>query len=171
MGTLWASETVFGDTLVYVDMNGSRMNRIPIGYAKESNPLPICRMYREWLVSRYRLEPDLALKYLSDEGPLKADKSEEEMKALQHIRHCPKCKGWINSVIPKEVLERQRRMLRYCCAGMFCAVEENGKRGDDRIEFALFRGEDPCWMMNGKWSFISYCPWCGKKLPDKPFIP
>jgi hypothetical protein len=34
----------------------------------------------------------------------------------------------------------------------------------------MFRGEDPCWEIDGKNAFAVYCPWCGTKLPDGPFI-
>jgi hypothetical protein len=53
---------------------------------------------------------------------------------------------------------------------MFVAVEEADSRDKNKITFELFRGEDPCWMIDGRRSFISFCPWCGKKLPDHPFI-
>jgi hypothetical protein len=53
---------------------------------------------------------------------------------------------------------------------MFVATEEYKERGKTRISFELFRGEDPCWLIDGNRAFITYCPWCGKKLPDKPFI-
>jgi len=147
------------------------MTSIPITDAGDADPLPICGAYREWLVTRYRVDSILALKYLTDDRPTIEAERDSERKAIDHIRHCPKCKEWINRVIPKDIFQRQKRMLRYCCAGMFCATEEYKERDKTRITFELFRGEDPCWMIDGKRSFISFCPWCGKKLPDKPFIP
>ena len=54
---------------------------------------------------------------------------------------------------------------------MFVAFEESDARNKNRVTFELFRGEDPCWMIDGIRGFISFCPWYGKKLPDKPFIP
>jgi len=50
---------------------------------------------------------------------------------------------------------------------MYVAIEEPA---DIRISFEMFRGEDPCWKIEGKHTFASYCPWCGQKLPSKPFI-
>jgi len=64
---------------------------------------------------------------------------------------------------------RQREWLVNCCAGMFVAVEEAEGSVTNRITFEMFRGEDPCWMIDGIHSFISYCPWCGKKLPNRTF--
>jgi hypothetical protein len=52
---------------------------------------------------------------------------------------------------------------------MFVAVEEP-KNKKSKITFYMFRGEDPCWQIEGVMTFISYCPWCGKKMPEKPFI-
>jgi hypothetical protein len=75
----------------------------------------------------------------------------------------------MHSVIPESVLRRQRRLTEYCCAGMFVAVEQVDGPITNRITFEMFRGEDPCWMIDDIHSFISYCPWCGKKLPKRPF--
>lgn len=110
----------------------------------------------------------IALCYYSDEPPVSDRDLDADQKARRHIKTCPKCRMWIHFAIPEAVMQRQYRLSRYCCAGMFVAVEEPS--GKDKIDFELFRGEDPCWRINGKRSFISFCPWCGKKLPDKPFI-
>src|ERR1051326_7034767 len=145
------------------------MNTIAITEADGSEPLAICRAQREWLVARYPLETMLALKYYSDDLPVAERDSAMDAKAIDHLRKCPKCREWLHQVIPQDVLRRQSRLARYCCSGMFVAVEESGRYGKNKITFELFRGEDPCWMIDGKHSFISYCPWCGKKLPDRPF--
>jgi hypothetical protein len=130
-----------------------------------SEPLPICRIQRGWLVERYKLEAMIALKFFSNDFD-----STTEATAIDHIRQCLKCREWIHRIIPEDVLRRQSRLARYCCASMFVAVEETGSHGKNKITFELFRGEDPCWKIGGVRSFISFCPWCGKKLPDKPFI-
>lgn len=144
------------------------MITIPISEPDGSDPLPICRAQRLWLVDRYKLDSMIALCYYTDDYPVKSSDLDAEDKARKHIRSCPKCVEWIHFAIPEHVLERQRRLAKYCCAGMFVAIEEPDNR--NKIEFSLFRGEDPCWKIDGKLSFISYCPWCGKKLPNKPFV-
>jgi hypothetical protein len=53
---------------------------------------------------------------------------------------------------------------------MYCAVEEHEERGTPRFSFFLFRDEDPCWQIDGQNAFAVYCPWCGRKLPNAPFI-
>jgi hypothetical protein len=145
------------------------MTSIPLTGPGESEPLAICRSNRSWLVDRYKIDAMIALRYYSDEMPLSERDASSDNKATEHIRKCPKCREWINSVIPKPILQRQHRLTKYCCAGMFVAIEESQK-GKNKITFQLFRGEDPCWMIDGVNSFITFCPWCGKKLPDKPFI-
>ena len=144
------------------------MTPIPINEPDGSEPLAICRSNRSWLVDRYKVDAMVALRYYSDEPPVSDRDSQADTKAVEHIRKCPKCRDWIHHSIPASVMTRQHRLSRYCCAGMFVAFEEPS--GKNRIEFELFRGEDPCWKIDGHRSFISYCPWCGKKLPDKPFI-
>jgi hypothetical protein len=138
------------------------MNTITISEQDGSEPLPICRTQREWLVEQYKLEAMIALQFFSEDSQIST--------AIKHVRECQKCREWLHRIVPADVLRRQSRLVRYCCASMFVAVEEATSRNENKITFALFRGEDPCWMIDGRWSFISFCPWCGKKLPDKPFI-
>lgn len=146
------------------------MNEIDITDGEGRTPLGICRAQREWLVSRYKAIELIALKYFIEDAPVaEGDKNTDE-KAIKHIRQCPKCREWFHRVTPEATLRRQSRLARYCCAGMFVAVEEFEGDNRNRIEFELFRGEDPCWKVDGIRTFASYCPWCGKKLPDKPFI-
>ena len=61
----------------------------------------------------------------------------------------------------------QKRPEPYCCPAMRSAV---GKWGflKDRVRFMMVRGEHPGWRF-GKSSLILFCPWCGKKLPDRQF--
>ena len=146
------------------------MRTIPILEPNGEEPLPICRHNRDWLVSRYRVEAVIALKYLSDEPIVSDSEKDSDSKAVDHIRKCPKCRAWVHHVVPKDIFIRQSRMVKYCCSGMFVACEEYKERDKNRITFDLYRGEDPCWMIDGKRSFISFCPWCGKKLPERPFI-
>ncbi len=147
------------------------MNAIPLNDADGSDGLPFCRTQRERLVSRYKHEAMIALKFFSSGLPVAEHETNSDTKAIKHVRNCPKCRDWFHSAIPDDLLRRQSRLSRYCCAGMFVAFEETGARNKNRITFEMYRGEDPCWMIGGVRSFISFCPWCGKKLPDKPFIP
>jgi len=141
---------------------------IPIKEPDKSEPLPICARNRSWLVDRYQIDSMIALRYYSDNEPISERDKEADAKAIDHIRKCPKCRDWIHNVIPKEIMRRQHRLSKYCCAGMFVAVEEP-KNKKNRITFYMFRGEDPCWQIKGVMTFISYCPWCGEKMPEKPF--
>jgi hypothetical protein len=150
-------------------LSGITMNSIQLTDADGSEGLPVCRAQREWLVSRYKSESMIALKFFSDDMPVAERDASMDAKAIDHVRKCPKCRDWFHHVVPATVLRRQSRLSRYCCAGMFVACEESNT--PNRITFELFRGEDPCWEIDGIHSFISFCPWCGKKLPGKPFIP
>jgi hypothetical protein len=136
--------------------------------ADGGNPLPICIRNREWIVNRYQLDASIALRFLGTDMPVRTEERDEDEKALKHLRECPKCRAWVHEIVPADMFRRQSRLVRYCCAGMFCAVEEPREVS---VSFELFRGEDPCWKIDEKRAFISYCPWCGKKLPNQPFIP
>jgi len=146
------------------------MNAIPLTDADGSDGQPICRKQREWLVSRYKNESLIALKFFSDDlGGAERD-VRLETKAIKHVRKCQKCRDWLDRIVPADVLARQSRISRYCCICMFAAFEETAARSKYRITFSLFRGEEPCWMIGGVRGIIFFCPWCGKKLPAKPFI-
>lgn len=95
-------------------------------------------------------------------------KKELILAALDHIRGCPECQSWLREQVPEEIFTRQEKISKYCCVMMFGAVEEGRTH---QINFAMFRGEDPCWKIDGQWSGISFCPWCGQRLPNQPFIP
>lgn len=146
------------------------MITIPTSDADGKEPIPMCRSYRDWLIAYYKLPEMIVLRYFIDELPVQSDKKADEAKAVKHLRECPKCRNWVNTIVPESTLRRQSRQAKYCCSGMFCAIEEPGQRGSPHITFSMFRGEDPCWQIDGNNAFLVYCPWCGKKLPDKPFI-
>lgn len=143
---------------------------IPLNDADGSESLPICRAQREWLVTRYKLESAIALKFFTDDLPVAQGDRHTDAHAIEHVRRCPRCRDWLHAAVPPDVLRRQRRLSRYCCAGMFTAIEEANGPNKNKITFEMFRGEDACWMIDGIRSFISYCPWCGKKLPGQPFV-
>ena len=145
------------------------MNDIDITSTNETEPLPICRRSREGLVSKYHLVEMIALEYFEARKTHGKGEQDPEDVSLAHLLKCPKCRDWFYEAVPSEILKRQKRLTQYCCAGMFCAVEENKERNQPEVEFTLFRGEDPCWLIDGKQSCISFCPWCGEKLPEKPF--
>ena len=134
-----------------------------------AEPLPVCQSKRKWIVDRYRDAPMIALRYFSDDVPVSTGDVETDRKSMDHIRKCPRCREWLHVVVPPETLRRQSRLTRYCCASMYVAIEEP-HGADIRMSFEMFRGEDPCWKIEGKHAFASYCPWCGQKLPSKPFI-
>lgn len=147
------------------------MSPIPLTDKDGSDPLSICRVQREWLVSRYRDAESIALRYFSNDLPIADRDRATDEKAVDHIRKCPRCREWFHQVVPDDVLRRQSRLVRYCCASMFVAVEEADLYPSmPKISFELFRNEDPCWKIDDRYGFISFCPWCGKKLPDQPFI-
>jgi hypothetical protein len=130
-----------------------------------------CARVREYLLEGCYSDPHiLALWRLSKDHTIKGSSSEESEAAWKHIQSCSKCDAWLHEIVPGEILNRQSRLVRYCCSAMFVAVEESDKYQRNRFTYSLFRGEDVCWRIDGKQSFAMFCPWCGHKLPDRPFI-
>lgn len=145
------------------------MKTISVQDADGKEPLPICRRNRDWLIDHYKVAEMIVLRFFSDAPPVNAKYKAEEEKAIKHLRECPKCRPWTSTIVSEHMYRRQANLARYCCSGMYCAVEEHAERGGPQFSFTMFRGEDPCWQINGHNTFASYCPWCGKKLPDHPF--
>ncbi len=129
----------------------------------------MCRRTRDWLIEHYKQAEMIVLRFFSDASPVNPQYKTEEEKAIKHLRECPKCRPWVSTIVSAPIYRRQANLARYCCAGMYCAVEEHEERGGPQFSFVMFRDEDPCWQINGHNTFASYCPWCGKKLPDHPF--
>jgi hypothetical protein len=154
---------------VYTQSSPPKQKEVQITEPDGSEPLSICARNRSRLVDTYHIDAMIALRYYSDNEPVSERDKVSDLKSIDHVRKCPKCREWIHHVIPKDIMRRQHRLCKYCCAGMFVAVEEP-KSKKSKITFYMFRGEDPCWQIKGVVTFISYCPWCGKKMPEKPFI-
>ena len=65
------------------------MNPILLTDADGSEGLPICRAQREWLVSRYKSEPMIALKFFTDDLPVGGLDASTDAKAIDHVRKMP----------------------------------------------------------------------------------
>ncbi len=91
----------------------------------------------------------------------------EPNKTVSHLHTCSMCEYWLDHEFPQEYVSRPYRLAHYCCAGMFVAVEEYEIEGDSQAKYYMHRGEDASWLLGGR--DISYCPWCGEKLPNRPF--
>jgi len=131
-----------------------------------------CKQHQRYLLQACSSDPFiLALWFVDPNHEISGvGKTNEADAAFEHMEACVSCTEWFYKTVPREALKRQARMLRYCCSGMFVAVEEPDRYSRNQFTYSLFRGEDVCWRIDGKQTFANYCPWCGLKLPDKPFI-
>ncbi|WP_215399548.1 hypothetical protein [Rheinheimera oceanensis] len=101
------------------------------------------------------------------------DGTSEGQKAVEHIQTCKKCKLWVRDLTQTEDIVRMERLSRYCCPQMFVAVEEPKQEGL-HLKIRQFRDEN-LWMIDqpGReigFEFFGFCPWCGNKFPERPFI-
>src|SRR5262245_36806911 len=106
------------------------------------DPLPICLRYRQWLIDHYQSATMIVSRFFTDDPPIHARKKvvTEEHTALKHLHECPRCRAWVPTIVSEEAYHRQARLVRYCCAGMFCAVEEYMKYSIPQFSFHMFRG-------------------------------
>ncbi|WP_444907153.1 hypothetical protein ACJJIR_02015 [Microbulbifer sp. SSSA008] len=72
-------------------------------------------------------------------------------------------------------MKRIDKIKSYCCIGLFYAVEEAEGGDEVKVKYTRsFRGksvwyvEVPDGSIGG--NLISYCPWCGTKLPKTPYL-
>ena len=129
-----------------------------------------CLEVRKLLIETLGIPELIVLLNFTDQVPMAASVRSEVEKSAEHLRSCSHCNAWVKGIVPEPIYTRQSRLARYCCPLMFGAVEEPHKPGTPRIAFTMFCEVEPCWQIDGKDAFLQYCPWCGKKLPDRPFI-
>ena len=66
-----------------------------------------------------------------------------------------------------------KNIKKYCCVVLSSAIKDPAGYGEISIKFANFVGEN-VWYIEvpegivGGSNLISFCPWCGSKLPVKP---
>lgn len=93
--------------------------------------------------------------------------------SVLHVQTCESCRSWLKGKVPANVDSRLSTLEKYCCPVMYGAVEHH-EDGGLQVRLINFQG-DPTWaVMNfesvGGNLLISYCPWCGSKMPNKPFV-
>ena len=94
-------------------------------------------------------------------------------KRVLHVQTCESCRSWLKDKVPANEESRLSRLEKYCCPVMFGSVEQ---KEDDALQLRLinFQGDATWAVMNfdsvGGNLLISYCPWCGSKMPNEPFI-
>ena len=101
------------------------------------------------------------------------DGTNEGENAVAHIQTCEKCNLWLRDLTNTDAIQRMERLSRYCCPQMFVAVEEPEDESI-HLKIRLFRDEN-LWMIDQPsrgfgFEFFSFCPWCGKRFPEHPFI-
>ena len=135
---------------------------------------PDCLASREWMVKFYH-EEIIPLRVFSDRQAPRRNQQDfssvEDAHQVLHFRECGKCHAWMYAAIPEKWITRQGRLARYCCPQMFVAVEEPKSRGHSiQWHQAVHPDNGPFWSIDGKTTYLAHCPWCGAKMPSKPFV-
>lgn len=103
-------------------------------------------------------------------GGLENDQSffvdHEADHAAHHVNECVACQENLFPDLFPELVKIQKRMARYCCVNMFDAI--TNPEAKLRFQLTYFRDEE-VWSINEEFAWVSYCPWCGNKLPNKSF--
>ncbi len=131
-----------------------------------------CRKSREYLESWGVLDT-LGPIILHGEEGFPNDGTDLGQKAVSHLQSCASCKTWLKSRVDPKADQRIQRLNQYCCPMMFGAVEKSEPE-DLHLKLVYFRDER-FWIVDQperEFGFVSfsYCPWCGKRLPENPFI-
>ncbi|KOO56759.1 hypothetical protein WH43_18365 [Rheinheimera sp. KL1] len=131
-----------------------------------------CEKYKKDLESWKAFETLSGLIFHGSDG-LPCDGEGIYQESVLHVQTCKSCRSWLEEKISSETHSRLTKLKQYCCPVMFVAVEENEI---DQLKVGLmsFQGESTWAVMNfntvGGNLLLCYCPWCGKKLPNSPFI-
>jgi len=116
----------------------------------------------------------LANIYFGKDGFPFRNNLEGSKQAVKHVQNCNACKSWLKNRIPKTEYERLSRIQKYCCPIMYGSVEKSRMISGIHLSYRQYR-DDPTWILDwpGRKAGIvefSFCPWCGSKLPNEPFI-
>lgn len=91
-------------------------------------------------------------------------------KVCNTLQTCKSCQSWLKERVPDDEEARLTRLEKYCCPVMCGAVEHE----ELHVQQIYFQGDVTWAVMNfesvGGNLLISYCPWCGSKMPNKPFV-
>jgi len=141
------------------------------GFEKEIMPIPQTCKDSQQIVSRYREQDhDDSVLGMALDGMIEIESATFGDAAVDvavaHVAECSLCQTWLDELYPIRV-ELREKLAKYCCASMLDAA--SNPESEARFTFALFRGEDPCWCINDNLVFAKFCPWCGCKLPQRPF--
>jgi hypothetical protein len=136
-----------------------------------SEPTSQCLAARDWMV-RYYDDVILPLRYHTDKEVPRRNApgfdSTEDALWVSHVRGCDSCVRWVREVAGERMMERQRRLVQYCCPQMFSAVET--PKTFCRVQLGYdYKAEAQQWYLNTERT-INYCPWCGTRLPNGPFV-
>jgi hypothetical protein len=134
--------------------------------------MKICSEVRNYILD-WGAIPHLAPVILFGSDGFPNDGTDEGQKAIVHIQSCEKCNLWLRDLTSNDAIERMERLSRYCCPQMFAAVEEPQDKSI-HLKIRRFRDEN-LWMLDQPdrefgFEFFSFCPWCGNKFPEHPFI-
>lgn len=95
---------------------------------------------------------------------------------LGHLSNCTSCQEWFKDEIGEQRFVRLQRAAEYCCMSMYIAVEESELASEsahwerrEKVRGFSSRDNEWRWTIGPSNSYIFYCPWCGKHLPDEPF--
>lgn len=131
-----------------------------------------CEKHRKALETWEAFERLIDVIWCGSNG-LPCDKEGLYKNNVLHVQTCKSCQAWLEEKVPHEIKSRMTKLRKYCCPVMFGAVEES-EHDELNINLIDFQGDATWAVMNfdhlGGNLLLSYCPWCGNKLPETPFV-
>ena len=86
------------------------------------------------------------------------------LAALAHVAACQSCQRWRAKKLQPELFAARKRVKLFCCVDMMQAVDASMVVTEQLGPELL-----PYWLLRPQGSVIRFCPWCGGRLPHKPF--
>lgn len=144
-----------------------------------SSTVITCEHARIWLREHYNVPQIMALRFYggSSSGRLSTTEFDPafDEEVFSHVKACDQCENWVTSFCGENIMHRQRRLAKYCCAQLFSAVEEPPAANNMTIHLE-YHAPPNCegshyWKLtvadNHKKCgslMINYCPFCGRPV-------
>lgn len=129
-----------------------------------------CASAREQLLQCQKSGQDMSVLGLAMDGCIALDAAvsgdAQVLSALAHFADCAACQRWRGKHLQPALFAARKRAKLFCCVDMMQATDSN-MVSMERLGPELL----PYWLLKPQKSVICFCPWCGRKLPSRPFEP